>query len=136
MPVVLNYNATVVTPTVNGTSIPIPLAPGGVGVAAVVVNVPNSNQRFVEIKATVGLQGTSGIGGVLFVLFRDGVEIYRFRQDLLNGFNEYALVTLQAVDGNATVGPHTYTLGAQIQTPSSLVAAAVGPIDISATVIG
>lgn len=137
MPTVLNYNATVVTPAAGGVAIPIAHSPSLTQVAQVVINVPNSNTRFVEVKATVGVQGTSDIGSLLFRLFRDGgIQVYTAQQDLLNGFTEAEVITLQAVDGNATVGPHVYTLTVEVLSPSGLTANIFGPVDISATVYG
>lgn len=129
MPVNLNYNATVVSPQMSSLNINIPA--GGVGIATVIVNVPGGTPPLVEVKATVGVEG---MGSILFILFRDGAPIFTARQDLGTAFQQFDIVTMQAVDGGSGLGFHAYTLGVQNLTTNS--ATVVGPLDISATVFG
>lgn len=46
--------------------IPVPLTPGGVGLAAVSVDILVTYPIVVELKATIGLRGDVGTGSVLF----------------------------------------------------------------------
>jgi hypothetical protein len=131
---VLSYNAVTVTPVTDGVQIPVPLTPGGVGLAAVRVSVPIAFPNTVELKATVGIRGDTGTGSVLFRIFRDDQVIYYARQGVESGFEKYYLATLQALDITAPVGSHGYTLSIESLTPG-LVVTVIGPITLSATVI-
>ncbi|RED58079.1 exosporium protein C [Cohnella lupini] len=127
------YNATVVTPITGGVLIPIPQTPTGLGVATVIVDVPNIVPRFVEIIATVGIQGIAGTGSYLFRIFRGTTEIYYSRVGIESAVEEFALNSIQHIDANATPGSHAYTLSVEKIT-AALSASVIGPIEIRASV--
>jgi len=135
MPQLFDYNATVVTPITDGVSIAAPLTPAGVGIASVVVRVPNVVPRFVEIRATVGVRGDAGTGRYLYRVFRGTTEIYYSLQGIESSLEKFVLNTLNVVDGNAEPGPQIYTLSIEIFTPG-LTAIVVGPVEISASSYG
>lgn len=128
---IVTYNATSVTPITGGVQIPIPQTPQGVGLVTVIASVP-SIPNTVELKASVGIQGTTGTGSVLFRLFRDGQEIYYSRQGIESGEEQFALVGIQALD-NAAPGQHAYTLSVE-KVDAGLTVSAIGPVNLSATV--
>ncbi|CAI6059728.1 exosporium protein C [Cohnella sp. JJ-181] len=128
---IVHFNATSVTPITDGVQIPVPQTPQGVGLATVISSVP-SIPNTVQLSASVGLRGDVGTGSVLFRIFRDGHEIYYSRQGIESGFEQFALVTLQAYD-NAAPGQHAYTLSIEKLT-AGLTATVIGPINLSATV--
>lgn len=131
----LDYNATVVTPITDGVQIPIPQTPTGVGLASVVINVPNVFPRFVEINATVGVRGDVGSGQYLFRIFRGTTEIYYSLVGIESGFEKYNLSALQTIDGNSPAGPQVYTVSVEKFT-AGLTAVVVGPVEISAAAYG
>ncbi|BBI36326.1 exosporium protein C [Cohnella abietis] len=135
MTTLLAYNATVVTPITDGVQINVPQTPAGVGIATVIVNVPNVVPRYVEIRATVGIRGDEGTGQYLFRLFRGTTEIYYSLLGAEAGFEKFYLNTIQKTDGNAAPGPHAYTLSIEKFTPD-LSLTVIGPVEISASVYG
>jgi hypothetical protein len=135
MPHLTDYNATVVTPITDGISIAVPLTPAGVGLASVIVTVPNNVPRFVEIQATVGVRADIGTGNYLYRIFRGTTEIYYSELGIDSNVEIFALNTLLAVDGNASVGPQIYTLTLETLTPG-LTLTAIGPVEMSASAFG
>lgn len=130
----LTYNAGVVTPVADGVQIPIPQTPAGVGIAQVNVTIPTA-PTLVEVKATIGIRGDAGVGSVLFRIFRDGQEIYYARHGIESGFEQFYLVTLQAIDGGAAPGLHGYQLSVEKLT-AGLSATVIGPLNLSVAVYG
>ncbi|AWB46344.1 exosporium protein C [Paenibacillus sp. CAA11] len=130
----LDYATNVPTPVTNGASIPVPITPAGQGISQIRLTVPRSNNR-VEIKATVGLQGTSGISRVLFRVFRDTTEISYGLQGIEASFEGFYLVSFQAIDTNAPTGVHDYTISVE-NLSAGTNARVVGPIQVSGTVYG
>ncbi|MEC0128441.1 hypothetical protein [Paenibacillus pabuli] len=129
-----SYFGVTVTPVTDGVQIPVPLTPAGVGLAEVRVDVPATYPKVVELKATIGLRGDSGLGSVLFRIFRDGQVIYYARLGVESAFEKYYLPTIQAIDVNPPAGSHGYTLSIESLTPG-LTAVVIGPITLSALVI-
>jgi hypothetical protein len=129
-----SYFGLTVTPVTDGVQIPVPLTPGGVGLAEVRVDVPATYPQVVELKATIGLRGDVGTGSVLFRIFRDGQVIYYARQGIESGFEKYYVLTIQAIDVNPPAGSHGYTLSIESLT-AGLTAVVIGPITLSALVI-
>ena len=135
MTTLFDYNATVVTPIAGGTNIAVPLTPAKVDVASVIVNVPNVVPRFVEINASVGIQGNPGSGSVLYRIRRGGTEIYYSRIGIEASFTTFQLNSLLAIDGNSPPGPQIYTVSIESVTPG-LTVAVIGPVEISASSFG
>jgi len=131
----LDYNAVVPSPIVDGST-PIPITPAGVGIALVTVNVPaGSTPNFVQLKGSVGVQGTSGRGQILFRVFRGPTEIYYSEVGIESGFESFYLPSIQMVDANVPAGTQGYTLSVENLTPT-LTVNVVGPIVWSALAIG
>ncbi|MFC4601565.1 hypothetical protein [Cohnella hongkongensis] len=130
-----DYNATIVTPITDGTSIAIPLTPARVDVGSVIVNVPNVVPRYVQVNATIGIRGDAGTGSILFRIRRGGTEIYYSLIGLESGFERFALSTLLAVDGNSPPGPQVYTVSVERFT-AGLTAFVIGPVEITASSFG
>jgi hypothetical protein len=112
----------------------IPRSPGRALLATLNVSLPRRANR-VELIATVGVRGITGIAQVLFRIFRDGDEIFNTVQGIESAGSEqnYA-VTFQAIDFNVGAGNHTYSLTAE-NTTSGTRARVVGPISFSALAI-
>ncbi|MFB9276772.1 hypothetical protein [Cohnella cellulosilytica] len=135
MTTLFNYNATVVTPIAGGTNIAVPLTPAKTDIASVIVSVPNVVPRYVEINATIGIEGSPGAGSVLYRIRRGGTEIYYSRIGVETSFTTYELNALLAIDGNSPPGPQIYTVSIESVTPG-LTAAVIGPVEISASSFG
>ncbi|ERI09568.1 hypothetical protein [Aneurinibacillus aneurinilyticus] len=114
----------------------IPLAPGRVRLASVRIMIPrNSSRNTVELVATVGVRGITGISQVRFRIFRDGKEIFNTQQGIESaGSEQNYTVAFQAIDQNVPSGSHTYTLTAENRTSGTAVSV-VGPISFSALAI-
>ncbi|RED52586.1 MULTISPECIES: hypothetical protein [Cohnella] len=135
MTTLFNYNATVVTPIAGGTNIAVPLTPAKTDIASVIVSVPNTVPRYVQIVATVGIQSNPGSGSVLYRIRRGGTEIYYSRIGIEASFTTFQLNSLLTIDGNSPSGPQIYTLSIESVTPG-LTVAVIGPVEISATSFG
>lgn len=114
----------------------IPRAPKRVTLATIHIKIPaNSQPNRVELVATVGVRGITGIAQILFRIFRDGKEIFNTKQGIESAGSEqnYA-VTFQAIDKNVRTGNHVYTVTAENQTANTRVNV-VGPISFSGLAI-
>jgi len=91
----------------------------------------NAQPNRVELVATVGVRGVTGIAQILFKIFRDGVQIFNTIQGIESAGSEqnYA-VTFQAIDRNVRSGNHVYTVTAENLTANTR-ADVVGPISFS-----
>lgn len=101
-------------------------------IAIIHLRIPrNARPNRVDLVATVGVRGVTGISQILFRVFRDGVEIYNTLQGIESAGSEqnYA-VTFQAEDKNVKSGIHTYTVTAENRTANTR-ADVVGPISFS-----
>lgn len=91
-------------------------SPGRSRLATIRIRIPAMNARpnRVELVATVGVRGITGIAQILFRIFRDGKEIFNTVQGIESAGSErnYS-VTFQAIDRNVRSGNHTYTLTAE-----------------------
>ena len=102
-------------------------------VASIRIRIPemNAQPNRVELVATVGVRGVTGIAQILFRIFRDGTEIFNTRQGIESAGSErnYA-VTFQAIDRNVRSGSHLYTVTAENLTANAR-ADVVGPVSFS-----
>ncbi|MNJ39591.1 hypothetical protein D3C77_344680 [compost metagenome] len=129
----LQHVTNVPTPITNGAAINVPQTPAGQGIALVRVSIPaNRPVNTVELTATIGLQGLTGIPRVLFRVFRDGHEIYYAVQGIETGFENVNLTTLVAVDSNVAPGVHDYILSVEQINSVVNTARVIGPIVFSA----
>lgn len=91
----------------------------------------NSKPNRVDLVATVGVRGVTGIAQILFRVFRDGVEIYNTQQGIEStGSEQNYSVTFQAEDRNVRAGSRVYTVTAENRTANTR-AVVVGPISFS-----
>lgn len=100
--------------------------------ATITIRIPvNAQPNRVELVATVGVRGITGIAQILFRIFRDGREIFNTIQGIESaGSEQNYVVTFQAIDRNLRSGNHVYTVTAENQTANTRVDV-VGPISFS-----
>ncbi|MFD0698759.1 exosporium protein C [Paenibacillus sp. GCM10027628] len=113
-------------------SFTIPRSPKRVVLAAIRLRIPvNAQPNRVELIATVGVRGITGIAQIRFRIFRDGIEIFNTIQGIESAGSEqnYA-VTFQAIDRNVRSGNHVYAVTAENLTANTR-ADVVGPISFS-----
>lgn len=137
--VIIDYNATVVTPIANGVNIPIPASPAGVSIATTSVYIdpanPASLTNRVELNATFGYRSILGEPEIIVRLWRAGTEIYyALAGDAFNGVDEYSLVSLQMIE-HASLGTQNYQLIVENRNAAST-ARVIGPITFTAIAIG
>ncbi|WP_019637346.1 hypothetical protein [Paenibacillus fonticola] len=131
----IQHVTNVPTPITNGAAINVPQTPAGQGIALVEVSIPaNTPVNTVELTATVGLQGLTGVPRILFRIFRDGHEIYYAAQGVEANFESLNLTTLTAVDTNVASGVHAYILSVEQINTATNTARVIGPIVFSALV--
>lgn len=128
----LDHVVNVPTPITNGAAINVPQTPAGQGIALVRVTIPaNRPANKVQLDATVGLQGITGIPRVLFRIFRDGHEIYYAVQAVETNFENVNLTSLIAADVNVAPGVHDYVLSVE-NLVAGTQARVIGPIVFTA----
>lgn len=128
----LDHVVNVPTPITNGAAINVPQTPAGQGIALVRVTIPaNRPANKVQLDATVGLQGITGIPRVLFRIFRDGQEIYYAVQAVETDFENVNLTSLIAADVNVAPGVHDYVLSVE-NLVAGTQAIVIGPIVFTA----
>lgn len=128
----LDHVVNVPTPITNGAAINVPQTPAGQGIALVRVTIPaNRPANKVQLDATVGLQGITGIPRVLFRIFRDGQEIYYAVQAVETDFENVNLTSLIAADVNVAPGVHDYVLSVE-NLVAGTQARVIGPIVFTA----
>ncbi|EPY11097.1 MULTISPECIES: hypothetical protein [Paenibacillus] len=100
--------------------------------ATISIRIPmNSQPNRVDLVATVGVKGVTGIAQILFRIFRDGREIFNTQQGIESaGSEQNYVVTFQAEDRNVRTGTHVYTVTAENRTANTR-ADIVGPISFS-----
>lgn len=86
-------------------------------------------------RATIGIRGNAGTFSVLFRILRDGQEIFYAREGIESGFEQFAITTLQTIDGGAAPGLHGYQLAVE-KLAAGLSATVIGPLNLSVTVYG
>lgn len=118
------------------TSFTIARSPARSTLARLTIRIPSLSQpNRVDLVATVGVRGVTGIGQILFRIFRDGREIFNTQQGIEStGSEQNYVVTFQAEDRNVRMGTHTYTLTAENRTSGTRVDV-VGPISFSALAV-
>ncbi|UHA75630.1 exosporium protein C [Paenibacillus sp. 481] len=101
------------------------------------LNIPQSanlNNR-VELIASVGVRGVTGIAQVVFRIFRDGNEIFRTQQGVESAASEQNYIfSFQGIDANLRSGSHTYFVTAENLTTGTR-ADIVGPTSFSGLAI-
>ncbi|MET3293117.1 exosporium protein C [Brevibacillus fluminis] len=115
------------------TSFTIRRSPGRTRLATIRLRIPvsKSQPNRVELVATVGVRGVTGIAQILFRIFRDGREIFNTLQGIEStGSEQNYVVTFQAIDRNVRSGTHVYTVTAENRTANTR-ADVVGPISFS-----
>ncbi|MCR8844916.1 exosporium protein C [Paenibacillus sp. SC116] len=116
-----------------GSSTIIRRSPARSSLASIRLRIPSANAQpnRVELVATVGVRGVTGIAQVLFRIFRDGNEIFNTVQGIeSSGSEQNYVVTFQAINRNVPAGSHVYTVTAENQTANTR-ADVVGPISFS-----
>lgn len=100
--------------------------------ATITIRIPaNAKPNRVDLVASVGVRGVTGIAQVLFRIFRDGKEIFNTLQGIESaGSEQNYVVTFQAEDRNVRAGTHVYTVTAENTTANTRVDV-VGPISFS-----
>ncbi|WP_410770533.1 exosporium protein C [Fontibacillus sp. BL9] len=132
MAVLIEHVINVPTPIANGAAINVPQTPAGQGIALVRVTIPAQYPvNRVQLDATVGLQGITGIPRVLFRVFRDGTEIYYAVQGVEADFENVSLTSLIAADINVAPGVHDYVLSVE-NLEAGTQARVIGPIVFTA----
>ncbi|WP_026074412.1 hypothetical protein [Brevibacillus massiliensis] len=118
------------------TAFVIPRTPRRVRLATLRVTIPTSARRNkVELIATVGVRGVTGIAQIVLRIFRDGREIFRTRQGVESaGSEQNYVITFQAIDFNLAAGTHVYRLTAE-NAAAGTRADVVGPVSFSALAI-
>jgi hypothetical protein len=108
-------------------------SPKKIGLASITLNTgPNSNidNNKVELVASVGLRGVTGIGQIRFRIFRGNTEIFNTIQGIESkGSERNYMVTFQAIDTRIS-GTHAYTVTAENMTAGTTVKV-VGPVSFS-----
>ncbi|WP_040949507.1 hypothetical protein [Gorillibacterium massiliense] len=118
-------------------SVTIRRSPARTVLATVVIRIPvvNSRPNRVDLVATVGVRGVTGIAQILFRVFRDGVQIFNTLQGIEStGSEQNYAVTFQAEDRNVRPGAHIYTVTAENRMAGTR-ADIVGPISFSALAV-
>jgi len=111
---------------------PIRHSPARTLLASITLKIPShSRPNRVDLVATVGIQGVTGIAQILFRVFRDEREIFTAQQGIESTDSEQNyVVTFQAEDSNVRSGKHVYTVTAENRTADTR-ADIVGPISFS-----
>ncbi len=135
---VLDYKATEPRRKFNlATATTIPHSPSRIRLATIRLNIGNTvdvDDNRVELVASVGVRGISGISQILFRIFRDGQEIFNTVQGIEStGSEQNYIVTFQGIDSRVS-RIHTYVLTAENRTPGTT-AKVVGPISFSGLAI-
>lgn len=131
---VIDYRATQIRRRFNlSAARTIPHSTSRLRLATIRLNTGNSSNRNnnrVELLATVGVRGVTGISQLLFRIFRDGREIFNTQVGVESTGSEMNYVeTFQAIDTRIS-GTHTYTLTVENRTVGAT-AQLVGPLNFS-----
>lgn len=139
---ILDYQAVEPRNTTNPT-VPevIPQSPNHLQLATLTVTIPkkhhtsSTTNNKVELIATVGVEGLTGISQLIFRILRDGAQIFDTQAGVESADSEqFYAVTFQAIDTKLRSGSHTYEVTVENATPGTT-AAVVGPISFSALAI-
>lgn len=111
----------------------IPTSPTRLILSTITLNTgmrkDRDNNR-VELVATVGVRGVTGISQLRFRLFRNGLQIYTTQTGVESiGSERNYVMTFQAIDRNVS-GFHTYTLTVE-NVAMGTAANLVGPLSFS-----
>src|SRR5690349_18528768 len=89
-----------------GISLPVPLVPAGVGI--IDISVTTSPRTKIWLNATVGVQGNSGTGRIIFRILRFGTEIFYTVQGIETNFEKFYTISFSTID-LPPEGQTTYT---------------------------
>lgn len=135
---IIDYQATQPINKTNETTFAIPASPDKAILATIKLKFSrrdSSNNR-VELIATVGVKGITGISQVLFRIFRDNIEIFNTQVGIESTDSEqFYAQTFQAIDQDVSCGTHKYSLTVENLT-SAASADVVGPLSFSGLAIG
>ncbi|EJR54271.1 hypothetical protein IIM_02000 [Bacillus cereus VD107] len=96
----------------------------------------DSRNNRVELIASVGVEGITGISQILFRIFRDNTEIFNTQVGIESTDSEqFYAQTFQAIDQDVSRGTHKYSLTVENLT-SAASADVVGPLSFSGLAIG
>jgi hypothetical protein len=132
---ILEFKATQPRSRFNSSNpIVIPFSPNRVRLASILLSLPEKARR-VELIASIGVRGITGIAQIVFKIFRNGKEIFNTIQGIESaGSEQNYIVTFQAINSNVTKGTHTFSLTAENETNGTEVNV-VGPISLSGLAI-
>ncbi|WP_239618895.1 exosporium protein C [Cohnella mopanensis] len=114
------------------TSFSIRRSPARSLLATITLRIPvNAQPNRVDLVASVGVRGVTGVAQILFRIFRDGKEIFNTLQGIESvGSEQNYVITFQAEDRNVRSGTHVYTVTAENRAANTR-ADIVGPISFS-----
>lgn len=115
----------------------IPRSPLRVSLATIRIRIPSGKTlNRVELVATVGVRGVTGVSQILFRIFRDGREIFNTQVGIESDSESEVnyVETFQAIDFNVGQGSHVYQVTAQNLTRGTE-AEIVGPVSFSGLAI-
>lgn len=99
------------------------------------IRITSIRSNKVELIASVGVRGVTGISQILFRIFRDGREIFNTIQGIEStGSEQNYILTFQAIDFNVPIGTHRYSLTAE-NIQANTTAEVIGPVSFSALAI-
>lgn len=113
--------------------------PGGVAIPATIAMSPEVTvladigvfstvaPNRVELEATIGVEGITGVSTLSFTILRDGVQIFQTTQGVETGYEQFYTVTLEGMDYGVSAGFHKYVLQVSNLTAET-VADVVGPV--------
>ncbi|SFI27780.1 hypothetical protein SAMN02799624_00066 [Paenibacillus sp. UNC496MF] len=131
----IDYNVSVPAVVTNQVAIELPLTPNKAILSQLGIFVlPQfAHNNRVQLVATFGGQGTSGIPRFLFRVFRDNQEIYYIEQGFETGYEHFGIATFQVIDINVPAGAHAYTFYVENLQPGAT-GQIIGPMNVSAAV--
>lgn len=119
--------------------LPIPInfsaPPQTIASVTIVLDSTAPTNNRVELNATVGVAGTSGVAQVIFRIFRDGVQIFVTQQGIQTANELFYAIRMTTADFNVPSGAHVYSLTVERSTGGST-ASVAGPIALSALALG
>lgn len=94
----------------------------------------NERCNNVELHATVGVRGITGIAQLIFRVTRGGRDIFTAQQGIEStGSEQNYIVSFQAIDHNVRPGKHEYRVTVENRTRNTR-AVVVGPVNFSGLV--
>ncbi|RUS48940.1 exosporium protein C [Cohnella sp. AR92] len=111
-------------------------SPAKSSLATIRIRIPaNAQPNRVDLVASIGVRGVTGIGQIRFRVFRGKTEIFNTVQGIEStGSEQNYIVSFQAEDRNVRAGTFSYTVTAENMTANTSVAV-VGPISFSGVAV-